>query len=114
MKLLIVEDNAPMRQLIKSLVSGLAGEVFECSDGAEALAAYTKYLPDWVLMDIEMPKLDGIAATLEIKAAFPQARVVIVTDYDNARLRQSAQSAGACAYVLKESLLDVLKILRAD
>ena len=114
MKLLIVEDNARMRQLIRSVVEGLAGEVFECSDGVDALAAYTRHLPDWVLMDIEMPKLDGIAATLEIKTAFPQAQIVIVTQYDDAKLRQSAQSAGACGYVLKERLLDVLKILRSN
>jgi CheY-like chemotaxis protein len=113
MKVLIVEDNASMRQLMRSMVAALAEEVFECVDGVEALAAYTRHMPDWVLMDLEMPKLDGIAATLEIKAVFPQARVVIVTQYDDAKLRRSAQSAGACGYVLKENLLGVLEILRA-
>ena len=113
MKLLIVEDNAPMRRLIKSMLRDLAAEVRECADGGEALAAYAEFGPDWVLMDIKMPGIDGIAATRQMLAADPGARVVIVTDYDDHHLRAAAQSAGARQYILKENLLAIRQILSA-
>ena len=52
--LLIVEDNRSMRRLIKSVVKDLADNIHECSDGAEALAAYEKFFPEWILMDVEI------------------------------------------------------------
>ncbi len=59
MTLLIVEDNPAMRRLMRRLVDGLADEIGECSDGVEAVALYAELQPDWVLMDIEMPRLNG-------------------------------------------------------
>jgi CheY-like chemotaxis protein len=111
MTLLIVEDNENMRGLLKSLVRDLTSEIHECGDGAEALACYTAHRPDWVLMDIKMPRTDGIEATRQITAAFPKAQVVIVTDYDDAELRAAACEAGARAYVLKEDLLALRRVL---
>ena len=112
MNFLIVEDNDNMRRMIRSLVSEFAGETYECRDGREALAAYAEHLPDWVLMDIRMNEVDGITATRQLKAAFPDANIIIVTDYNDAELRRSAREAGAREYVVKEHLLDLLRILR--
>ena len=111
MKLLIVDDNADMRRLIMGLVRDLAETINECSDGADALAAYIEYQPDWVLMDIKMARLDGIAATRQLIAAFPEAQIVIVTDYGDAKLRAAAKAAGARAYVVKEDLFVLRGIL---
>lgn len=113
LKLLVVEDNRAMRSLIRSIIADLGEGVSECGDGAEALSAYAERRPDWVLMDIRMKELDGISATRQIRAAFPDARIVIVTDYDDPKLREAARSAGARGYVLKENLLDVRRILGA-
>jgi CheY-like chemotaxis protein len=104
MKLLIVEDNAGIRRLIRSLVLDLADEIVECEDGAEALEAYTEFLPDWVLMDIKMPRMDGLAASVAIRAAFPDANICMVTEYGDQKTQQAARNAGACAYVVKEEL----------
>ena len=76
MKLLIVEDSAQMRRMMKSLVSDLATELYECAAGAGALSAYREHRPDWVLMDIKMKEIDGLAATRQIKVAFPETRVL--------------------------------------
>lgn len=114
MSLLIVEDNAPMREMIKGIVADLAASIYECDDGAGALALYTEHRPDWVLMDIEMAQVDGLAATLQIKQAFPDANVMIVTNYNDAKMRQAAREAGAREYVLKENLLEVRRILAAQ
>jgi CheY-like chemotaxis protein len=113
LNLLIVEDNRAMRKLIKSIISDLARDITECADGAGALSAYAECRPDWVLMDIKMKEMNGISAARQIKAAFPDANIMIVTDYDDAHLREAARSAGACEYVMKENLLDVRRILGA-
>lgn len=112
MTLLIVEDNPAMRRLMRRLVADLADEIGECSDGVEAVALYAELQPDWVLMDIEMPRLNGLAATRRIKADFPEARIVIVTNYDDATLRRAAEQAGACGYALKENLIDLRRLLQ--
>src|SRR5207253_770377 len=113
MNFLIVEDNANMRSMLRSIVSELAGETHECSDGSAALAAYAEHLPDWVLMDLKMKEMDGITATRQIKESFPEAQIMIVSDYDDQAFRAAAREAGACEYVIKESLLDLCRILRA-
>jgi CheY-like chemotaxis protein len=113
MKLLIVEDNQPMRRLIRSLLADLTDSIAECGDGAEAYASYAEHRPDWVLMDLMMPQVDGLAATREILASYPAARIVIVTDHESHTLRQAAQSAGACGYVLKENLQDLRGLFSA-
>jgi len=58
-----------------------------------------------------MHSVDGLAATRQIKAAFPEARIVMVTSFDDQNLRDEAQLAGACGYVLKENLADLVKIM---
>jgi CheY-like chemotaxis protein len=111
MDLLIVEDNDQMRRMIVRSVHDLAEHTWECSDGAEALPAYTRHRPDWVLMDLRMKQMDGISATRQIKASYPEANIMIVTDHDDPDLREAAREAGACEYVTKENLLDLRRIL---
>ena len=112
MTALIVEDSELMRRLIKGLIVGIVDTVVECESGDAAYAAYAAHRPDWVLMDIQLPGLDGIAATGRIRADFPDARILIVTDYGDERLRAAAREAGACGYVLKEDLLEVRRRLK--
>ncbi|MDQ3042930.1 MAG: response regulator transcription factor [Acidobacteriota bacterium] len=108
---LIVDDSRQIRELIKMTLKGVAEIVGECSDGADALEAYERLRPDWVLMDIGMKNVDGITATRQITAAHPQARIMIVTDYNDDDLRRAATDAGASGYVVKENLLDIVDIL---
>lgn len=105
--LLIVEDNASMRRLIKSVVEDLAVNIHECDDGAKALAAYEAHCPEWILMDVEMQEKDGFTATKEIMQAHPEAKVLILTKYSTQRMREEAEKAGAREYVLKENLLSI-------
>ena len=110
--LLIVEDNPSMRRLIKSVVADLAVSVHECTDGSEALAAYEAHCPEWILMDVEMQEKDGFTATREIMEAHPEAKVLILTKYENRRMKEEAHRSGAYEYVLKENLLAVRKIIQ--
>ena len=90
MKLLIVEDNESMRRTIKSIIGTLADEIYECSDGSEAVNLYGECRPDWVLMDIRLERMDGIEATSRIMALYPDAKIVIVTNYDDQTLTEAA------------------------
>lgn len=104
---LIIEDHALMRAILRTWLLGLAEPVFECENGSEASACYAAHHPDWVLMDIELPGQDGIAATRELLAQDPAARVLIVTSYDDAELRRAAALVGARGYLLKDSLWEL-------
>ena len=111
MKVMIVEDNFQMRRLVRNLVEDIAESITECEDGNEALSVYEQFQPDWVLMDIKMEGADGITATREIRTAFPDAKIVIVTNYDDAKFQDAAREAGATYYVPKERLTELRAIL---
>ena len=110
-KILIVDDSAAMRQAIKLVLKDLAAEIHECSDGSEAVVQYAVRLPDWVLMDIRMKETDGLTAIRQIRTVFPNARIIVVTISSGDDMREAARSAGACAYVVKDNLLDIRHIL---
>ena len=113
MKILIVDDNAPVRRLIASIVGPLAKSIQECSSGRDAIAAYRSMQPDVVLMDMRMREMDGIEATRRICQADPNAKIVILTDYDDNELRRAAAAAGTIHYALKDNLPDLVRILES-
>ena len=106
-KILIVDDREPARQMIKRYLCELTNEFCECADGADALETYRAFLPDWVLMDWEMKQMDGLAATRSIISAFPTARILMVTQYCDRELWRAAVDAGACGFFPKDNLLDL-------
>jgi CheY-like chemotaxis protein len=108
---LVVEDNPSMLALIRSLVAGVSSAIHECTDGESALALYDRIRPDWVLMDIKMRGIDGIAATRALRHADPRARVVIVTEHREEQYQRAALAAGAAGFVLKDDLSGLPRLL---
>ena len=112
LSLLIVDDSARMRATIRSILAQVPLEVVgECDNGLDALKEYERLRPDWVLMDVSMPGLDGISALQRIRDMDPNAKVIIVTDYADAALKKAAAEAGAIGYVRKDDLMSVLEII---
>ena len=111
MKILIVEDNALMRAIIRETVSEFADVITECADGSEAFSFFKKHQPDWVLMDWEMPEMNGITAIRQIIGAFPEANICLVTAFDSDDLRDEALRAGASGFVVKDNLFELEAIL---
>jgi len=112
-KILIVDDNPQMRRTLRALLSDLAPVCYECGDGSAALAAYQQHRPDWVLMDLKLAGADGLAVTAALRSSDPDARVLIVTTYDDPALREAARDAGACGFVLKENLPELRSLLES-
>jgi CheY-like chemotaxis protein len=111
MKVLIVDDNEKIRALVREYLPVSVDQIYECADGSEAFALYRKHRPDWVLMDIAMKEVDGITATRQIIAAHPEAKLIMVTEYNEDELRKAAHEAGASHYVVKEDLQTITEIL---
>lgn len=110
MKFLIVDDSECWRLFVKSLLEP-NHLVIECEDGSQALEAYAAHLPDWVLIDVHMAQIDGLAAARGIKARFPAARIVFVSQYSDAALRSEAAELGADGYVTKEDFSQLFAII---
>jgi two-component system response regulator DegU len=114
LKFLIADDHTAMRQTLRALLAPFASAIGEATNGSEAVGLYTEQQPDWVIMDIQMKPVGGLAATRAIRARFPAARVIIVTQYDDVGLRAEAADAGACAYFLKDDLSALTQLLSAE
>ena len=104
-RVLVVDDHAILRDGIRSLLESQEDilVVGEAGNGSEALESISISLPDIVLMDISMPKTNGLEATRSIKERFPHVKVLILTQHDNREYIAPALGAGASGYVLKRS-----------
>lgn len=103
---LITDDHPIVRAGIRALISNEPdmNVVGEACDGAEGVAMHAEYEPDVVLMDLRMPNMGGIAAIRAIRAANPNRRIVVLTTYDGDADIHRALDAGACGYLLKDTL----------
>jgi two-component system, NarL family, response regulator LiaR len=101
--LLIADDHPVVRDGLRAMLSTQPDfqVVGEAATGAEAVRLAAQLKPDVILLDLEMPELDGVTVLLQIRAANPQARVIIVTAYDADERIVQAVVAGAQGYVLK-------------
>jgi two-component system, cell cycle response regulator DivK len=102
-RILVVEDQEDNRQIIRDMLATTDYEIAEAADGEQALAAIAKQRPDLILMDIQLPVMDGYAATRRIKAD-PTLRsipIIAVTSYALSGEVQAARAAGCDDYVPK-------------
>lgn len=105
-KVLIADDHAIVREGIRMILAahGDIEVVGEAADGLEAIEQVRKLTPDVVLMDIAMPGLGGLEATLEIVKICPQCRILVLTQYDDREYIYRFLKAGAAGYVLKKTV----------
>ncbi len=114
-RVLIVDDQMLMRQGLQTLLD-LENDiqvVGQASDGTEAVAIVAQTKPDVVLMDVRMPRLNGVEATRQIRAQTPQTQVIILTTFDDDEYVFEGLRAGAMGYLLKdvsaEDLTDAIR-----
>jgi two-component system, NarL family, invasion response regulator UvrY len=101
---MIVDDQLPFRAVARTVIGLTAGfEVAaEAESGEEAVSAAAEHRPDLVLMDINLPGINGIEATRRILAAQPDVAVILLSTYSETDLPADARDCGAIAYVHKE------------
>ncbi|MBI5209278.1 MAG: response regulator [Elusimicrobia bacterium] len=100
-KVLIVDDEPSIRRLIGRVVSELGAEPVEVEDGALAAKAVSEHRPAVVLLDLHMPRLDGIAAIDDIRGAAPGVAIIVVTGDATDKRAKLAMDRGANAFLSK-------------
>lgn len=115
-RVLLVDDHPVFRDGLRQLLDS-TGEftvVAEAGDGLEALAYAGRHQVDVVLMDLNLPRMDGVTATVRLREIAPEARVLVLTTYDSDETVLSAIEAGALGYLLKDtSRAELIDAVRA-
>ncbi len=103
-RVLLVDDQRLMREGLRVLLELEPGleVVGEAGNGKEALEAYAALRPDVVLMDVRMPEMDGVEATRRLRERHPEARIIILTTFDDDAYVFEGLRAGALGYLLKD------------
>jgi two-component system chemotaxis response regulator CheY len=101
MRLLVVDDAKEMLKAFRDIFEIQGCEVFEAENGEEALTKYAEVKPEIVLMDILMPKLDGISATKKIVQDDPNAKIIVISAVGKSGLEKECLLAGAKDFIVK-------------
>lgn len=115
-RILVVDDHPLVRENLKTILAEHAESevVAEAADGVEAVEKAGQYKPDVVILDVSMPKMNGLEACRLIRKNLPEAEVLIVTQHDSPQMMRDAVSAGARGYVVKSDMVrDLLLALDA-
>lgn len=120
LRILLVDDHTLVRQGLRTLLEGEGLQVVaEASDGQEALSHAKALQPDIAIMDISMPRLNGLNATREMKRSSPKTKTILLTQHDEGQYIGEALEAGVKGYVLKnqaasELLLAIRQVSRGQ
>jgi DNA-binding NarL/FixJ family response regulator len=115
-RVLIADDSAEFRSAIGLFLAQLpqVEVVGAAEDGEHALTLVASTRPDLVLMDLKMPRLNGLQATQQIRAGFPGVRVIIITLHDSEKLKAASVASGADRFIPKRSLRQELPGILAE
>ncbi|MDX3659205.1 response regulator transcription factor [Streptomyces sp. ID05-26A] len=105
-RVLVVDDDAQVRAGLRTVLGGASDVlvVGEAADGQEALDLTARDLPDVVLMDVRMPRMDGVRATIRLRERGTPSRILILTTFDTDELVLAALRAGANGFLLKDTV----------
>jgi len=104
-RILVVDDHPIVRQGLKTLLEGHLGwqVIGEASDGAEALDKAKELSPDVMVLDVTMPRMNGLEACRLLRRQFPELEILFVTQHDSPQMMREALEAGARGYVVKSN-----------
>ena len=114
MRFLIVDDNSIFRKYLREFITKEGDEYMELDDGLNLNAAFGEFIPDWVLLDIQLKNSNGLKVAENLKKEFPEARFVVVSEYSDDKFRKMAAKSGATAFISKENIFELYKIIYPD
>jgi DNA-binding NarL/FixJ family response regulator len=103
-RVIIADDVDDIREMVRFWLDGIDDEfeiVGEAADGVEAIAAAETHQPDAIILDLSMPKMDGLTAIAEIRRRSPDSKILVMSGFDSAVMSRKALQLGADAYVEK-------------
>ena len=113
-QVLLVDDYPAVRRFLRDLLDGKKHEFVEAANGLEALETFARCRPDWTIMDIEMPEMDGLKATRLIVELDPQAKVIVISQHNGRAFERAAQEAGALTFIHKDNLLKISDLITSQ
>lgn len=115
-RVVIADDHGMLRKHLSSLLSSHPDfhVIGEAEDGLEAIERVEELAPDLVVLDIAMPRMNGIEATKEIKRRHPEMKILVITVHDDEQYMNTAMEAGADGYFLKDATYGELMIALHD
>ena len=116
LRILLADDNKPFRQRVRKLLRNTPDVelVGEAGDGEEAVRLAGELKPDIVIMDVVMPRLNGVEATRQVTSELPSAKVIALSLHGDDGFRRAMLEAGASAYLLKDNVgHELIKALRS-
>ncbi|HLG26629.1 response regulator [Paenisporosarcina sp.] len=118
-KIVIIDDHQLFREGVKRILDfeDSFDVIAEGDDGSDALSLYEQYVPEVILMDINMPRKNGVEATGELMAKYPEAKVIMLSIHDDESYVMHALKTGALGYMLKEmdadAIIQAIKVVAA-
>lgn len=109
-RVLVVDDSRVARETLKAMLTEMGHEVVDMAqDGKEAFLKYKECLPDFMTLDVNMPEVNGVSAARNILRANSNAKIILVTSYDEDRIQKSSITEGVVEYIIKPVEQDILK-----
>jgi len=114
MKFLLVEENKDFREYLKELISNHGDECIDLKEGISLNKDYKNYLPDLVVIDLQMKNTSGFSAAKELLNEFPDARIAFLTNFEDELLHAAAESIGVKTVIPKELLYEFYDMIKSE
>lgn len=114
MKLMIVDDHSGIRKKINEILARPDLEKREFATGEQAIRATAEFQPDWIIIDVNLPGVNGFEVTKTIRKQLPTARVIIISSEGRNYLREQALAVGAEGFLSKHHLAELPRMLYGE
>jgi len=110
-RFLVVDENKDFRTYLRDMITDNNDQYLELTDALKLNSFYKKYIPDFVVIDLQMKQINGFKAAKKLIDEFPRAKVIILSGFDDERLRAKAEETAGTIFISKENLFEFYKLI---